>query len=321
MRCALIAVGLALAVSAPTTAQERKDPVEAALRRRVESWLRDRSPGRLQCPACKDGPQVRACDACKGSRMNPHRVGNAIWNYTPPSFRSGKKKDDWLRESGVVARNGGRWGDHTLMVEAQIQAVLLTRDVAWVTVADANGRRPVTDAWIKEGRDYYLDMAQAPGEQLVTDDWFVLGTFSVNALSREVERILGPEDNRELTDLERARLLDERKKAEEQLGERVVADVATVENVRRARAADDYGRRREGPAVYEVVAVCGFTRLRIEVTAGEGEKPEQLEERLGAFSRGAKVIFRAKPRSWTRSTRSLALEEIVLGEGELRAAE
>lgn len=323
MRHALIAAIVALA--APAAAQEKKETpaqVEASVRRRVESWLRERAPGKLRCPACRDETAPLAqCESCSGSRMNPHRIDNAIWNYLRPSYRRGKKKDDWIREN-VTAR-GGRWGAQPLMCDGRVDEVLLTRDVAWVTVVTGEGysAEKVKDAWIRDGNAFYLDMTQEPGEQLVQDDWFVLGTFSVNAFSREVERLVSPEDSRELTDLERSRMRDERQKAEDELAQRVVADMGQVENVRRIAGRSTYerGERKEEPPSFEIVVLSGATSVRVRLPAGED--PKATEERLGAFSRGSRVVFRGKPSEWRRSDRLLSLESVQLVEGEIRASE
>lgn len=322
MRHALVAAIVVLA--APAAAQEKKETpaqVEASVRRRVESWLRERAPSKLQCPVCREDGAKRPCETCGDSRMNPHRVDNAIWNFLRPSYRRGKKKDDWIREN-VIGR-GGRWGTQHLMCDARVGEVLLTRDVAWVTVVAGEGAMAdeVKDAWIRDGNAFYLDMTQEVADQLVHDEWFVLGTFSINAFSREVERMVAPEDSRELTDLERSRMREERQKAEDELAKRVVADLGNVDNVRRipGRTTFEDGERREEPPSFEVVVLSGATRVRVRLPAGED--PKATEERLSGLSRGTRVVFRGKPHEWTRSERLLSLEAVLLVEGELRAAE
>lgn len=207
------------------------------------------------------------------------------------------------------------------MGELAIGSVVLTRDLAWVGVEPASGDQrnwngtptSITDCWVKEGANFYLDMTGEPGEEILSHEWFVLGTFSVNRLGWEVERLHAGERAPDLTDLERASRAAEREKAEAVLQGRVVADAGAIDNVRQDTL---YVRGEADPLVIVTVA-AGATQTTVEIRPGPGETISDVADRLKGLSRGEPVAFRGTLVDWDRSRESLALSRVRVRSGEV----
>lgn len=319
IRLAIAPVVILAALALPAGAQERRATesaaqVEVALRRRVESWLRERA--RLACPVCKREPVEPACEKCAGTGVNALRLDNAFWRFLRPSYRRGKDAERWLQQR-VLGEAGPRWNTLPVYLEsATILSIALSRDFAWVTIA--GGGASATDTWVREDNTFYLDVDDAPAPDLLEHDWFVEETLSVARLSTDLARLFAPEEREGSTDLERARAREQRERAEATLRERGLGDLGTVVNVRPSAYAEP---PRDGVVdrALDVIVRLGPTEVHVVVRPA-GETFEALQQRLGALPRGSRVFFLGTPRTWRRAGGARRLELVVVEGAEVLQA-
>lgn len=319
MRVWLAVSAVVAVLSLPAGAQERRPTespaqVEVALRRRVESWLRERA--RLACPACKREELDPVCEKCAGTGVNSLRLDNAFWRYLRPTYRRGKDADRWLLEHVASGRRGPHWSAHPAFLEgATIQSITLSRDFAWVTVAPGGRLAAATDTWVREDNAFYLDLDGAPAPDLLKHDWFQEETLSVARLGTELARLFAGEERDGATDVERARAREQRERAEATLRERGLGDLGTVVNVRPSAYAEP---PREGVVdrALDVVVRLGATEVHVVVRPA-GETFEALQQRLGALPRGSRVFLLGTPRTWRRKAGARRLDLLVVDGAEV----
>ena len=314
-----IVIAVLVSVALPVSAQERRPTespaqVELALRRRVESWLRERA--RLACPVCKREDVEPVCEKCAGTGVNPLRLDNAFWRYLRPSFRRDKDAERWLTERVVTGDRGPHWNAHPAYLEsATIQSITLSRDFAWVTIAPP-GVPAATDTWVREDNAFYLDLDGAPAPDLLKHDWFQEETLSVARAAAELARLFAAEEREGATDIERTRAREERERAEATLRERGLGDLGTIVNVRPSA----YVEKPQNGVVdraLDVVVRLGTTEVHVVVRPA-GETFEALQQRLGALPRGSRVFFLGTARTWRRKPGAPKLDLLVVDGAEVQ---
>lgn len=317
---AVTAVLVTLAL--PAGAQERRPTesptqVETALRRRVESWLRERT--RLLCQVCKGEEVEPTCEKCAGIGLNTLRLDNAFWRYLRPSYRRGKEPEQWLQERVMTGGRGPHWNAHPACLDgATVEAITLSRDFAWVTIAPASGA-PATDTWVREDSTFYLDLEGAPADDLLKHEWFLEETLSVARLSADLARLNAAEERRGATDMEKARARTEREAAEATLRERGLGDLGTVVNVRPSLYVEPPKAGAPPDRALDVVVMLGPTEVHVVVRPA-AETFEELQQRLGALLRGSRVFFLGTARTWRRKPGALRVDLLVVDGAEIQPA-
>lgn len=324
--CLLLAWFVA-AAAPPASAQaapEKPSEVERALRRRVESWLRERGQKRLACRMCDCvADRVQWCGDCERTGVDPKRLERALLRYLRPSFRDAEDEARWARE--LLQRLRGQWGEGQPFAREDLEVVdvLLSRDAAWVQYAvkgGGPGRSIVQELWVREGGTFYLGAGSGPAEPLVEHVWFVVGTFSLQRLYEAVERLQEAETAAGITELERTRRRDARAAAERELATRTLADLGRVLDVQREPMPDG-GRDGTPPFWYWATVRVGASDVCVTVDPEPGESSAALEARLAGLGVGTLVFVRGRIHDWKASPTERRFEFVRLVEGAVERAD
>lgn len=302
-------------------ARDRPSVAEASLRRRVESWLRDRAQKGLACRMCECvADRVVFCGDCNQTGVNAKKIGAALWRYMPPSLRRVNDEESWTR--GCLQGTRGQWATDPYAVSGlSVNDVIVSRDAAWAWVAPSNAAgQLVATMWIREGDGYYLAPADgAPGDTIVGNPWFVTSTYSVHGLHVRVARLEQSVAEANLTDLERERRTVHKAEEERAMYERILADVGRVKNVRREVVPANALQLPR--SMFIVTVVVGVSTVNVTLAAFADADAKAREERLASLAVGSTVAVRGRIGTWVKNEGGPSLEALDLLEGEIELLE
>jgi hypothetical protein len=307
---------LALLVALPlldAEAQDKKGEVkplsvaeaEKAVFNRAKAWIKERAADKVLCPLCRDESKRKYGEACKGcqdTRINPTRVDNASWKFLAPSYKKGKKSDEWITANVTGSPEGSyyghqaRWRGGALILSGDLVVrSVVCRDAVWTWITDGRGSPLSVECWVREGEQFYIDYdREGLGDRfLAPHPWLPEGgVFSLVTFRRETRRIQAAGTKADATAIERERLGAEQKKAEDDLRTKAMADLGTIKEVARGAGSS-----------YSVQIDAGPVTVHLAVEARDGESMDQLGQRMAVFKQGDRVVFKGRPSGWSGQLR------------------